>query len=249
VREKSSPETIYADLTQMYPLTIRNGEAHLLSLDDSQLSNHMGASTIALFRQTNGTCVVVLPQQGARAARSAGLLAPTGSGSLDWADVSQSSSKDLLALIARGANRELCEEQGILGLGREGRPLDEFLKLHRVDTYVLGYFRWLNFGGLPQFCCMSTVWDVNVEDLRPDERELGPYASSASHPYQKRAITSVEDLAAYCDDLLTKPQRLSVPLAVNLALVQGLIGDPAKGPGHAKLSTMINNLLSGQPQS
>ncbi|MEA3099478.1 hypothetical protein [Caballeronia mineralivorans] len=249
VREKAPPETIYADLTEMYPLTIRNGDAHLLSLDDSQLSNHMGASTIALFRQTNGTCVVVLPEQGAKAARSAGLLAPTGSGSLDWADVSHSSSKDLLTLVTRGANRELCEEQGILGLGREGRPLDELLKLHRVDTYVLGYFRWLNFGGLPQFCCMSTVRDVNVEDLRPDERELGPYASSASHPYQKRAITSVEDLGAYCDDLLTKPERLSVPLAVNLALLKGLIGDPARGPGHAKLSTMINSLLSGRSQS
>jgi len=249
VRDKSSPETIYADLTQMYPLTISNGDAHLLSLDDSQLSNHLGASTIALFRQTNGTCVVVLPEQGAKAARSAGLLAPTGSGSLDWADIAHSPSKDLLTLIARGANRELCEEQGILGLGREGRPLDELLKLHRVDTYVLGYFRWLNFGGLPQFCCISTLWDVNVEDLRPDERELGPYASSASHAYQKRAITSVEDLAGYCDDLLTKPERLSVPLAVNLALVRGLIRDAAKGPGYAYLSTMINRLLSGQPQS
>jgi hypothetical protein len=249
VREKSSPETIYADLTEMYPLTIRNGDAHLLSLDDSQLSNHMGASTIALFRQTNGTCVVVLPEQGAKAARSAGLLAPTGSGSLDWADVSHSSSKDLLALITRGANRELFEEQGILGLGRKGSPLDELLKLHRVDTYVLGYFRWLNFGGLPQFCCMSTLWDVNVEDLRPDERELGPYASSGGHPYQKRAITSVEDLGAYCGDLLTKPERLSVPLAVNLTLVKGLIGDAAKGPGHVKLSTMINTLLSGRPES
>jgi hypothetical protein len=246
VREKSSPETVYADLTGMYPLTIRGGKTCLLSLDDSQLSNHMGASTIALFRQTNGACVIVLPEQGARAARSAGLLAPTGSGSLDWADVSQSSSKDLLSLIARGANRELCEEQGILGLGRGGSPLDVLLKSHRVDTYVLGYFRWLNFGGLPQFCCMSTLWDVNIEDLRPDERELGPYASSAGHGYQKRTITSVEDLGVYCDDLLTKPQRLSVPLAVNLAIIQRLIRDPAKGPGHVTLSTMIDSLLSGR---
>src|SRR6202000_2507747 len=125
VREKSSPQTIYADLTGMYPLTIRGDKSQLLSLDDSQLSNHMGASTIALFRQTDGSCVVVLPEQGAKAARSAGLLAPTGSGSLDWADVSQAPSLDLLSLIARGANRELFEEQGILGLGRGGRPLDE----------------------------------------------------------------------------------------------------------------------------
>jgi hypothetical protein len=248
VREKSSPQTIYADLTGMYPLSIRGDETHLLSLDDSQLSNHMGASTIALFRQTSGACVVVLPEQGAKAARSAGLLAPTGSGSLDWADVSKLSSKDLLSVVARGANRELFEEQGILGLGRGGRPLNELLKLHRVDTYVLGYFRWLNFGGLPQFCCLSTVWGVNVENLRPDERELGPYASSAGHKYEKRTITSVEDLAVYCDELLAKPERLSVPLAVNLAIVQGVIRDAAKGLGHVTLSTMIDNLLTGRAQ-
>jgi hypothetical protein len=34
-----------------------------------------------------------------------------------------------------------------------------------------------------------------------------------------------------------------------LALVKGLISDPAKGPGHAKLTTMIDSLLSGRAQS
>jgi hypothetical protein len=245
IRSDYASEVVYANLAEMYPLSVRDGHAHFLSLDDSQLSNHLGASTIALFRETNGTCVVVVPRQGKMAARSAGLLAPTGSGSLDWADLEDLSSPDLLTLIARGANRELCEEQGFVGLGRGVRALDDFLKRHAVETYVLGYYRWLNFGGLPQFCCISTVRGINVEDLRPDQRELGPYALSGGQRFEKRAITSARELAVYCDDLLAQPLRLSIPLAVNLGLLSSLIRDESASVGHVELIKMIDKLLIG----
>jgi hypothetical protein len=245
IRAGDRTGAIYADLSEMFPVEWRDGARHFLSLDDSQLSNHAGASTIALFRESNGSCVVVLPVQGISAARSAGLLAPTGSGSLDWADVEQSLPQNLLSVIERGATRELCEEQGLIGLGRSGRILDRVVEEHEIQTYVLGFYRWLDYGGLPQFCCISTLEGVNVEALKPDERELAPLASGGNRRYERRRITSIDALGAFCDDMLSNPASLSLPLAVNLDLIGKLVRDKSPGAGRATLAEFIGKRFPG----
>ena len=210
---------IYADLTVLYPKVQKGERTELLGLADSRLSNHLGASTIALFQQEDGVCMVSLPIQGNSAARSSGKLAPTGSGSLDWLDVRMSPKKDLLSIVARGATRELCEEQGLIPLGNGGKKLDYVINKHSVRTMVMGYYRWLNYGALPQFCCISTIRVESIYDLKPDKRELAAHDSSSGLTQVRRSISSINELGLFCEDMLRDRTHLSLPLAVNLDLI------------------------------
>lgn len=76
-------------------------------LSASRCSNHLGVSVLAVSAD-NQLC---LTRKGARSAQSAGLLAPTGSGSVDWDDVVGHAT--LLELARAAALRELAEEAGV----------------------------------------------------------------------------------------------------------------------------------------
>jgi 8-oxo-dGTP pyrophosphatase MutT (NUDIX family) len=133
-------------------LFVENGK--VLPLAQSSSSNAVGMSTLALTRDN----VLVISRQGARGAVSAGLLAPSGSGSADWADARQATS--LRDLVVRVAERELVEECGL--------PAGA-----RMTTEVLAYTRLLHRGGKPEFYCFTHV-DVEYAHIgvRRQERDL-----------------------------------------------------------------------------
>ena len=118
----------------------------LAPLVGSRCSNHLGVSTMAITRDG----VVLITGQSSRNIQSRRLLAPSGSGSVDWRDLER--SDDLLAVIRRAAERELTEECGF----KAGR--------YPMRTSVIGFARLVHRGGKPEFFCL-TVIDENAGDL------------------------------------------------------------------------------------
>ncbi len=117
-------------------LVLNNGI--LMDLAESPVSNHIGVSTIAVTSEGS----LVLPIQSRESAQSAGLGAPSGSGSVDLADAK--GARHLRQLLARAMERELAEECG----------------LHHADirsTSVTGFARLLHRGGKPEFFGVSVL--------------------------------------------------------------------------------------------
>lgn len=134
-----------------------NSDGRLISLRDNKLSNQIGVSTVALT--SDGW--LVLHHQGLGARSSPGLVAPSGSGSLEPKDIVGRTC--LPDAVAAGMERELREELGLLSA-----PMREV----RMDTSVLGFGRWLEKGGKPEFYGVTRIHAAMAElDVRINESE------------------------------------------------------------------------------
>lgn len=129
---------------------------NLIRLAESQLANIVGVSTLAIT--TDRQILTVLQAQGNSA--SGGLLAPSGSGSLEASDAVGADT--LAQIVAAGATREMVEETGM--------P-----RRFIGDTSVVGYARWLDRGGKPEFFAVTrllgTAADIGKSLRRIDSRE------------------------------------------------------------------------------
>lgn len=126
--------------------------ATLLPLEHAnQMSNQLGASTIAFSR--DGTLLLV--QQTRSNAQSVGLIAPSGSGSLDWEDVGE--RKDLLSIVATGAARELVEECGLDVKETESDHSIPSALVAEKFLRIFGFSRMVHRGGKPEFYCVSVL--------------------------------------------------------------------------------------------
>ncbi|MEG1849018.1 MAG: hypothetical protein RR197_00520 [Oscillospiraceae bacterium] len=179
------------------PLFIEHGD-RLPDLSTSMMSNEIGVSTLGI---TNDGYLVLL-QQNTRANSSSGLLVPTGSGSADWADYHPGNFRDT---IVGATNRELYEEIG--------RPKG-FTAESVGTTKLLGFFRWINFGGKPEFLSLTRM-NVSVCDISPEKKEQAPnrqpvlWVDFAHRQLYDQAICSlVEESIAN--------SNCSFPLAMNL---------------------------------
>lgn len=95
-------------------------------------------------------------RQAGSAGYNASRFMPTGSGSLDYADFHE--KEDLRQMIVRGAERELAEESSL----RKMLGDEAFAK--KVNTTVIGYYRDMERGGKPEFCCVSRI-DMIMEEV------------------------------------------------------------------------------------
>ena len=120
-------------------------------LGNPDFSNHIGVSTLLY---TSDGFIFVFRQAG-NAGYNASRYMPTGSGSLDYADFHE--KEDLRQMIVRGAERELAEESSLKKLLGD----EAFAK--KVNTTVIGYYRDMERGGKPEFCCVSRI------DMKRDE--------------------------------------------------------------------------------
>ncbi|MBS1229771.1 MAG: hypothetical protein H6R17_3048 [Proteobacteria bacterium] len=142
---------LYSPLKSIYDgfslfLTQIGERLTLAQLAGSRCSNHLGVSTMAVTRDG----VVLITGQSSHNIQSRRLLAPSGSGSVDWRDLGQ--SNDLLAVVRRAAERELTEECGF----KAGR--------YPMKTSVIGFARLVHRGGKPEFFCLTEI-DENAGDL------------------------------------------------------------------------------------
>jgi hypothetical protein len=132
----------------------------IISLEESQASNHIGISTVLITNDRR----VVYQRQGVQLI-DAGHLAPSASGSADWDDICDSqkelrfSSKTMQNIVKYAMERELFEE------------IAADSAIYRTETYLTGFARYLHRGGKPEFFGI-TLMDINSDKLyiRREER-------------------------------------------------------------------------------
>ena len=113
-------------------------------------SYHIGVNTLGITRDGR---VCIWRQR--RGQRSNNLMAPTGSGSMDWSDIKHASNKNFNKAIIYGAERELKEESfsqdtrdKLIELSKEGKVL---------ESRIIGMYRWGSLGGLPGFVLVTMI--------------------------------------------------------------------------------------------
>ena len=175
-------------------------EDQLNSVSNSRLANIVGCSTLAIT--TDDKVLVVGQTTGNHS--SGGLLAPSGSGSLEPMDVHD--GWGLEEVVLNGAVRELVEETG--------------LDLTQVAGSRLTMFgRWLEKGGKPEFFCITALTvDARTADVH----------RRATKSEEKLYVADVEwlDLAGI-NQHEAVATRSSLPLTAALAaLDQALAAEP-----------------------
>lgn len=174
-------------------------DRRLIPLASSELANVVGVSTLAVSRDRQ---VLVVGQSRGNHA-SQGLLAPSGSGSLEPKDVDE----DLQTFALNGANREFCEETGV--------PASLI-----TMSSLIGYGRWLERGAKPEFFGL-TLLDGTAEQIERSRRRVG----SGEFIYTRR--TQWIPLASLLEQDDEMRSVMSVPLAFALhALSDALEEDP-----------------------
>ena len=136
----------------------------LVSEKLNALPNIMGVSTIAVT--SDG--FLVLNRQSSCSSANAGRIAPSGSGSVDYADYLElTDSLDTVCLddvLIKAAERELKEESCIGDVG--------------IETRLIGHFKLISRGGKGDFMCVSRL-DCTKSDIekRILSCKLDPYSS------------------------------------------------------------------------
>lgn len=168
------------------------------TISATPFNNEIGISTIALTQDN----YMILYQQNTWSASSAGLYVPTGSGSLDWDDYKEQQKNgggtNFYNLIVRGMNREMCEESS----------LDFYKNQDKCKTMIVGYFRWIEKGGKPEFLGLTRI-GVNTGYFKAARKEVIHYTSIA--------FTSVEN---FINELrCLKTDAFSLPLLRNIECI------------------------------
>ncbi len=128
----------------------------------SDFSDHIGVSTLLV---TSDNYVVVF-EQASNAGYNAGKMMPSGSGSLDYADYIK--GEDFRQMVIRGAQRELLQEASL------EKKMEED-ETWIIETRILSFYRDLERGGKPEFCCISSInkkVDSIINDVVPNAKEL-----------------------------------------------------------------------------
>jgi hypothetical protein len=123
----------------------------LRDLSESNLSNHVGGSTLAFTSDD----YLVIQRQTKLNRQSPGRLAPSGSGSLDWKDARRAST--LADFAKTGLRRELVEETGL--------P-----KHVKFGLEILGVVRHTHRGGQVEFFGIARL-PAGFEQLRTSKLE------------------------------------------------------------------------------
>lgn len=118
----------------------------------------IGISTLAFTSDD----LLVLAQQSENNSASGGLIAPSGSGSLEPDDLASAGDHpSLQQVLIRGMERELCEETGISS--------NDVL-----ETRIIGFGRWLERGAKPEFFGITRLRilarDLDSLRISPEER-------------------------------------------------------------------------------
>ena len=153
-------------------------QRQLLKLGDYTAANEVGVTTLFL---TQGK--IILWRQNLYTQSSENKIAPSGSGSMDWddcvpylpTDSSAGDSNGFRKAIVYGMQRELWEECN------GSRKITEHDFMEKVETVIIGYFRWLQKAGTPEFIGVTRVRDgvdldrdfhLRIESMQPESTEI-----------------------------------------------------------------------------
>ena len=139
-------KTVAANLTNSFPIRTFNEQVFLSPMPISNISNHIGITTIAITLDKK----IVIFKQGQNQVIGSGSYVASGSGSMDAEDINCSNTEsDLLFPIKYAMARELAEESGV-DMEKEKENKAQITQFAQ-STYVTGFFRWVNRCGKPEF--------------------------------------------------------------------------------------------------
>jgi hypothetical protein len=183
----------------------------LKPFDENFVSNQVGASTLAF--SDDGHLMIV--GQNDKNLQSVSWLAPSGSGSLDWEDVSASGASDLLSLIKYGARRELSEECSL-----HDHDGAEWSISSRI--MVTGFARMLHRAGKPEFYCLARVAapENEIRRRKPERYVDRVFAADGKRANLRTGRPSAE-ISRVCNAYLASKRQipLSYPLEHGLQLL------------------------------
>jgi hypothetical protein len=191
-------------------LCLVENNGRLRKLAESSTSNHIGISTLAFTKDGH----LLLPLQSRVSHQSAGMLAPSGSGSADLDDLTIC-GKAFSSFITTAAERELIEECGLV----KNKPPSQ--------TLVIGYALLLHRGLKPDFFCVSRL-DAQYAQIKVS-REERQYIDVIEHrSFQEM---SLDGIRAEINRLLDNPRltigganlSLSFPLYLNLLFLDHML--------------------------
>lgn len=172
----------------------------LRSLYRSNCSNHIGVSTLALT--LDGIMLTV--GNSNKNLQSQCLLVPSGSGSVDWEDMKK--EKNFLDIVKRAAERELAEECGFIS------------RKYEMKTTVIGFARFIDRGGKPEFFCLSVLNKEFSEIQSAHSTEEKLYTADLfSIQLNKEETPSAKERRAAISEFCAKNEGdISVSLKLNL---------------------------------
>lgn len=192
------------------------GHWHLPDFDEGR-SLHVGVNTIAITK--DGYLCLWMQQEGADG-ESDNMAAPTGSGSMDWADLRQVSASrlqeiDFRSAIIGAAERELLEES--IGKRSERNAIRKLLQ-----TRIIGYYRLCARGGIPGFLCITKIpmcYDAFLAKKGKDRKPCEEVARDDrirlkiefSSEWEKRLIAAISDVLEH-NGFADKNVMISLPL-------------------------------------
>ncbi len=147
------PSKIRINGHHYYPI---DSENHLERFDMCNCSNEIGISTLAITKDN----YIIFLRQNCRNQSCINAIAPSGSGSADWKDIKH--GKNAYEVISYAMQRELYEECANKNYIKNIESIG--------TTNVIGYFRWLNKGGKPEFIGITKL-NYTINNFSKNEKE------------------------------------------------------------------------------
>ena len=204
------------------PFDRENGNVVLREFDGYN-SMHIGVNTIGLT--SDGYFCIWKQVQGEH---SREMSAPTGSGSMDWADMCISRDngrsgeyRSIKDAIIYGVERELTEESFD---GETKKKLRSSGKT--LETRIIGFYRWGSRGGLPGFICATKI-PLGYSDIAPRGKGEVNKQKSLKDLRFVGGMTKIEKLTEISkfENRCGKDTVPSVPLQVCLRFLRAALED------------------------
>lgn len=162
----------------------------LKSIDESEASNHLGGSILAITSDD----FLVYQRQGQGNEIEPSALAAAGSGSFDWRDYEQNPKQTLRELIVRSLERELAEELTV-DVGPD-----------KSTTAVLGFYRYFQRGGKIEFGAITKLRNSRHE-IKVNPRDCG-FTREVKFLHLPKMAPGVigKELNDFCKDMFQSPQ-------------------------------------------
>lgn len=181
-----------------------DGSWVLHNVAESGMADHIGVSTLLVTRDRK----LLFWNQADGVQQSRNRFVSTGSGSADWRDVSfHGGTASLTETLVRAMERELREESL-----QPGQRM-------QCATQVVGYFRWVDRGGKPEFVGVTSA-DIDAARLTPNLKEVnrrGRQALRYDVPDLPALIAALEQVKS--------DRRTSLSLHCNAVALQHAIGE------------------------
>ena len=218
--EKEAEDGERINLTGDFPVhqdafAIAKKSVRLDTLESSSASDHVGVTTLVVTSDRK----LLMLRQGQTTIDASALLFG-GSGSLDWKDIARSAnSSDIRSILTTGMAREFLEETDAFRVYRRqgyAKKRDDQIRSVAENTLVIGYFRWVNRCGKPEFVGITRS-TLKYDDLQGGDRfEVWPWRGDAFQ------LASLNDFAGIRDKIIemVSQREFNLGLSAFVALVR-----------------------------